>query len=72
VNAFTTNQVVSVNPLESRITDKWQRVDVLFDSFPKLALANVDWFTLEFIADGPREILVDDLQFLGPWKLEPE
>lgn len=72
VNALTSNQVVSVSPLEGRVTDQWQRVDVSFDSFPKLAPANVDWFTLEFIADGPREILVDDLQFLGPWKLEPE
>ena len=71
-NAFGTNQVVSVSPLEGRIAETWQRVDISFDSFPNLTLANVDWFTLEFIADGPREILVDDLQFLGPWKLEPE
>jgi len=71
-NAFTTNQVVSVSPLESRITKTWQRVDISFDSFPNLKLANVDWLTLEFIADGPREILIDDLQYLGPWRLEPE
>ena len=71
-NAFTSNQVVSVSPLESHVTKTWQRVDISFDSFPNLKLANVDWLTLEFIADGPREILIDDLQFLGPWKLEPE
>lgn len=71
-NALTTNQVVSVSPLESRFNDTWQRVDISFESFPNLTLAKVDWLTLEFIADGPREILVDDLQFLGPWKLDPE
>ena len=71
-NALTTNEVMRISPLESRTTENWQRVDVSFDSFPKLPLADVDWFTLEFIASGPREIFVDDLQFLGPWKLEPE
>lgn len=69
-NAFTTNAVVRVSPLEGRITNQWQRVDVSFDSFPKLPLAEVDWLTLEFIADGPRKIFVDDLQFLGPWEME--
>jgi len=71
-NAFSMNQVVSTCPREIRVTGAWQRVDVAFDSFPNLPLANVDWFSLEFSADGPREILLDDLQFLGPWKLEPE
>jgi len=71
-NALTTIQVVSVSPLESVIAGSWQRVDISFDSFPNLTLANVDWLTLEFIADGPREILIDDLQYLGPWRLEPE
>jgi hypothetical protein len=35
-------------------------------------LANVDWFTIEFIGVGPRDFLIDDLQFLGPWKIEME
>jgi hypothetical protein len=69
-NAFTTNQVVSVSSFEALATDHWQRVDVAFDSFPKVPLVHVDWFTLEFIAEGPREILIDDLQYLGPWKPE--
>lgn len=69
-NAFTTNQVISVSSSEALATDHWRRVDMAFDSFPKAPLVNVDWFTLEFIAEGPREILIDDLQYLGPWKPE--
>jgi hypothetical protein len=71
-NAFTTNEVTSMSSVTGRITEAWQRVEAPFDSFPRLPRAELDWFTLEFNADGPCEILVDDVQFTGSWKLDPE
>ena len=47
-------------------------MELFFSALPRLSLGAVDLFAIEFVADGPREFLVDDLQLLGPWKLEPE
>ncbi len=71
-NAFTTNQVLSVSSVQPKLDQHWQKIDLPFASFPKLPLASVDWFTIEFIGAGPRDFLIDDLQFLGPWKIEME
>ncbi|EEF60441.1 hypothetical protein Cflav_PD3411 [Pedosphaera parvula Ellin514] len=71
-NAFTTNQVVAVYPVESELNDQWHLVDLRFEVFPKLSLGAIDWFTVEFIGTGPTEFLIDDLQFIGPWKTETE
>ncbi|MBI3852910.1 MAG: hypothetical protein HY298_21865 [Verrucomicrobia bacterium] len=71
-NAFATNQVVSVSSIEAKLNNRWQKVELPFTSFPTLPLANVDWFTIEFIGTGPRDFLIDDLQLLGPWKIELE
>jgi hypothetical protein len=71
-NAFTTNQVVAVFPTAVPLHDQWQGVDLPFNSFPKLPLHDVDWFTIELVAPGPCEFLLDDLQYLGRWRPEPE
>jgi len=70
-DAFTPRATGSTSTLTARLTNKWQRVDIAFDTFPKLELPRVDWFTIEFTAPEPGEVLLDDLQFLGPWPLEP-
>ena len=71
-DAWTTNQVVGLWPNDVRLTDRWQKVELFFSALPRLPLGAVDLLAIEFIADGPRDFLVDDLQLLGPWKLEPE
>jgi len=69
-NAFTTNQVVSVFPGEMTATETWQKVEMAFQRFPKLPLSEVDFFTMEIIATGPREFWIDDLEYLGLGNLD--
>ena len=69
-NAATTNQVISVWPKEPLLDEAWQKVDILFSELPRLPLAHVDLFAIEFIGKGPLEFLVDDLQLLGRWRTE--
>jgi hypothetical protein len=69
-HARDTNQVISPCARLIALTDAWQRIDLPFSDFPGLSLGDVDLLTIEFIADGPRSFFVDDLQFLGPWRLE--
>jgi hypothetical protein len=63
-NAFTTNQVVVVSTEEQTVGDDWRMIDLPLASFPKLPEAEVDYFTVEMIAEGPREFLLDDVQLL--------
>lgn len=70
-DAFSPRATRTTSTFTARLTNEWQRVDVAFDSFPKLELPRVDWFTIEFSAPEPGTVLLDDLQFLGPWPLEP-
>ena len=69
-NAFTTNRVVRVFKKEAALNEHWQKVDLSFADLAPLAWRGVDLFTIEFIGQGPREFLVDDLHLLGPWKLD--
>lgn len=71
-NAFTTNQVVAAFPTVATVCDQWQSIDLPFSSFPKLPLRDVDWFTIELVAASPAQFLLDDLQYLGKWRPEPE
>ena len=66
--AFTARQTVTPGTVEASLEPAWQRVDLPFASFPGLALGELDLFTIEFIAAGPAEFLVDDLQLLGRWR----
>jgi hypothetical protein len=63
---------VTERPGEVPIRAAWEKVDLLFEEFPGLTLGDVDLFTLEFTGQGPMEFLIDDLQLLGRWRLEPE
>ncbi len=54
------------------LDERWQKVDLAFARFGKGPLAEVDLLALEFSAEAAREFLVDELQLLGPWKLEVE
>ena len=70
-NAHSTNQVVVTSRTEARLNDQWQKVDLFFDDFPALALVDVDLFAIEFIGEGPRDFLLDDLELIGPWRMLP-
>ena len=69
-NAFTPEQAVSVSQEEVAVKDHWQQVDLSFGQFPPVALGAVDFFSLEFIGEGAREFLVDNVELLGKWKAE--
>ena len=69
-NAYGPGQAVSPSTVEAALRAEWQRIDLPFSSFPRLDLAEVDLFALEFLGEGPLEFLVDDLQLLGPWRYE--
>ena len=66
-NALTPRQVARTSTVAPVVTTEWQAVVVPLDSFPQLPPAEVDWFAIEFIGQGPAELLVDDLELAGPW-----
>ena len=43
---------------EAQLNDEWQKVIVPLESFQKLPLSRVDWFTIEVIGIGPIDCLV--------------
>ena len=71
-HAFSTNQAVGLWPNDILLSNQWAKVELPFTEVARLPFGAVDLFAIEFIADGPRDFLIDDLQLLGPWKLEPE
>ena len=71
-NAGGAQEIVMPYDREVLLDERWQKVDLAFTRFGKGPLAEVDLLALEFSADGAREFLVDELQLLGPWKLEVE
>ena len=58
-------------PQEKRIGPAWQRIDLFFRELREgFARGETDLFSIEFAPGEAREFLVDDLQFLGPWRLD--
>ena len=58
-------------PRQYTIGSAWQRIDLSFGELREgFALGETDLFTIEFAPGDAREFLVDDLQFLGPWRLD--
>ena len=58
-------------PREYTIGSAWQKVDLSFGELREgFALGEADLFTIELAPGEAREFLVDDLQFLGPWRLD--
>jgi hypothetical protein len=71
-NAFATNQTVQTTTNLVRLTPRWQRVDLPFNTFPKIPRGEIDFFTLEFTGADRQEFWVDNLSLLGRWRLEME
>jgi hypothetical protein len=68
-SAFSTNQVVATRPGDIPLQGKWERIEVLFRTFRKFPLHELDFFTVEFLGKPGTEFLVDDLQMIGRWPL---
>jgi hypothetical protein len=71
-DAFTTNQISSPCVSQVTISNQWQHADLFFEQFPALPVGDIDWLTIEFRGKGPIDFLLDDVQLLGPWILDPE
>lgn len=67
-NAGSTNQIISRRAETVRVSTKWVKAALLFESFPKVRLGDVDLFTIEFAAEQRTELLIDDLHLLGRWR----
>jgi hypothetical protein len=67
-NAFTTNQVAATARTEAALGPRWGKVTLPFEAFPRVPLAGVDYFAIELIAEDAGGFLLDDVQWLGPWK----
>jgi hypothetical protein len=67
----TPRRQVATLPRDVSIDSRWQAVEAGFDEFPGFASAGLDLLAIEFIGQGPQEFLVDDLQLLGRWRLDP-
>ena len=66
-NAFSTNQFIARRVETVKVTEKWAAAALPFESFPKIALGEVDLFSVELTADAGAELLIDDVQLLGRW-----
>jgi hypothetical protein len=69
-HAFSTNQTAVVSRVEAAVSNQWRAQDLAFADFPKLPLSEVDFFTIELIAPGPCEFLMDDVELVGQWKID--
>ena len=58
-------------PRQITVGPAWQKIDLSFaelrEGFP---LGETDLFSIEFAPGEAREYLIDDFQFLGPWRLD--
>jgi hypothetical protein len=59
-------------PETFEVGDGWTRIDLPFRELSGVRWRGVDLFLIEFRAEGRSALLLDELQFLGPWKLQPE
>ncbi|HEY0550538.1 MAG TPA: hypothetical protein VGF13_13120 [Verrucomicrobiae bacterium] len=66
-NARSTNQIISRRAETVRVSTKWTKAALLFESFPKVWLGDLDLFSIEFAAEPGTELLIDDLHLLGRW-----
>jgi hypothetical protein len=67
-NAFSTNQIVARRADTVKVSTKWAKAALPFDSFPKMNLGDVDMFSIEFAAEPGTELLIDDVHLLGRWR----
>jgi hypothetical protein len=71
-SAFAPGQVLAAWPQEASLGEQWQKVDLFFEALPQAPLPAVDLFSIELIAAAPCEFLLDDLEFLVPWRLDSD
>ena len=69
-NARTPNQASARSGVTAPVSQEWQAVDVPLESFPLRNIADIDLFTIDFIGESGSELLIDDLQFLGRWRVK--
>ena len=70
-NAATPRQEMTVFPRQETIGPQWRPVDLWFADLPNWRPAGLDLLRIDFIGQGPIEILMDDVQLLGRWRIEP-
>ncbi len=70
-NAGTPRQEMAVFPRQETLGPQWRPVDLWFAELPLWRPAALDLLSIDFIGQGPLEMLVDDVQLLGRWRLEP-
>lgn len=67
-NASSTNQVASRRSETVAVSTNWTKVRLLFETFPKAPLADLDLVIIEFVAEPGTELLIDDVHLLGRWR----
>jgi hypothetical protein len=68
--AHTEAQTVATSRITAKISSEWQAVDLTLDSFGTTTPAGIDLFTIEFVGQGPVDFSVDDIQYLGRWRVK--
>jgi hypothetical protein len=63
--AFTDKQQIAQHPTVIPISGEWKRIEINFNSFPRINLMNVDMLVFEFSGTGKTEFLIDDLSLTG-------
>jgi len=67
-NALSTNQVVSRRAEAVKVSTSWTKAMLLFESFPKAPLGDVDLFSIELSGESGTEFLIDNVYLLGRWR----
>jgi hypothetical protein len=67
-NAGSTNQITSRRTETVAVSTNWAKARLLFESFPKAPLAELDLIIIKFIAAPGAELLIDDVHLLGRWR----
>ncbi len=68
-HARTGRATVTRATAEAQLSRDWKAVSLPMDVFPSARLGETDLFTIEFIAGGPAEFFIDDLQLTGRWQM---
>ncbi len=68
-NARTDGEQAGSASITAELNGQWKSISLPTSVFSSVRLSETDLFSIEFIADGPAEFFVDDLQLIGRWKL---
>lgn len=69
-NARTPDQTTARSSVSASVDTSWQPVDIPLASFPLRNQAGIDLFTIEFVGQSGSTLQIDDLQFLGRWRMK--